>query len=99
MRSMHHRKLFLVLVLGAAAACARRAHTRSDFGVQNKAFFDRQAEAAGRGSAQGLDSEEAAAIHQRYRDTIGKPGTTSRNDPGSSVLILQEPGRDAPKHP
>lgn len=97
MRSKRHWQLFLALA--AAAACARRPHTRSDFGVQNKAFFDRQADATRRGSAQGLDSEEAAAIHQRYRDTIGKPGAASRNDPGSSVLILQEPGRDAPKRP
>jgi hypothetical protein len=84
----------LLLVTG----CARRPHTRSDYGVPNHVFFDRQAQAAARGSAQGLDSEEAAAIHQHYGQTLGRRGTAPRNDPGSSVLILGE-DRNASKKP
>lgn len=86
--------LFIAVVL--ATGCARRPHTRPDFGVPNHAFFDRQAQAAVRGSAQGLDSEEAATIHQRYRDTIGKRGATA---PGSQVLILGEDRNAATKRP
>ncbi len=100
----HFKHAFAALALATlvavplAGGCARHAHTRGHFGVQNRTFFDRQAAAAGRGSAQGLDSEEAAAIHSKYRDTVGKPGAQSRNDPGSSVLILQpENHRDAAK--
>lgn len=85
----------LVLASATAAGCARRAHTRSDFGVANKTFFDRQAQATGSGSAlQGLDSDEASSINQQYRQSRGTRGAGSRNDPGSSVLILQEGRRD-----
>lgn len=103
---MNDRRRFVIaisLVAGAALAggCARRAHTSPRFGVQNHAYFDRQAAAAARGTAQGLDSEEAAVIHQRYRETIGKRGAQQqRNDPRSSVLILdQGDQRDASKRP
>jgi hypothetical protein len=90
----------IALVAGAllAAGCARRAHTRGDYGVPNHTFFDRQAQGATRGSAQGLDSEEAAVIHQHYGQTLGKKGASQRNDPGSSVLILGE-DRNASKKP
>lgn len=92
--------LFIAAGIVLLAGCARRPHTRADFGVPNRAFFDRQAGAAAHGSAQGLDSEEAATIHQRYRDTIGKRGATApRNDPGSSVLILGEDRNAATKRP
>lgn len=81
-------------------ACARRPHTNPEFGVNNRAFFDRQARAAYSGSAQGLDSEEAATIHQQYRQGMGaKRGAQSTPDPKSSVLILQEDKRDAAKRP
>lgn len=81
-----------------AAGCARRAHLRDDFGVATRTFFDRQAVAAASGAGQGLDSEEAAAIHQRYRETVGKKGVAApRNDPRSSVLILGEDRHDAIK--
>jgi hypothetical protein len=107
MRNQHHKRTFsaaaiaLATLAGAAIAsgCARRAHTRSDFGVPNQTFFNYQAQAASAGSAQGLDSEEASAIHQHYRETLGKRGTQPRNDPGSSVLILQENHHDASKRP
>lgn len=92
--------LSIAVVAGAllVTGCARRPHTRSDFGVPNHTFFDRQAEGTTRGSAQGLDSEEAAVIHQHYGQTLGKRGATPRNDPGSSVLILGE-DRNASKKP
>ncbi len=90
-----------ILVLSGiliAAGCARRPHMRGDFGVATHTFFDRQAVAASSGAGQGLDSEEAAAIHQRYRETVGKKGAAApRNDPRSSVLILGEDRHDATK--
>lgn len=83
-----------------ATACGRRPHTNAEFGVNNRTFFDRQARAAYTGSAQGLDSEEASAIHQQYRQGMGNKRTTqSAPDPKSSVLILQEDKRDAAKRP
>lgn len=87
-----------VTLVTAALACQRREHTRSGFGLANRAFFDRQAKAAGSGSAQGLDSEESALIHQRYRANLGSQRSTlAPNDPRSSVMILQEERRDAPR--
>ena len=92
----HHRPwIAIVIAIAAAASCTRRAHTRSDFGVANRTVFDRQAEASGSGTAQGLDSEEAATTNQRYRETLGRRGRESRNDPSSSVLIIQGDRRDA----
>lgn len=80
----------VVFAVAIAPGCGRRAHTRADYGLANRAFFNRQAQQAGRGAAQGLDSEEASAIHQRYRESIGKRGVQQRNDPRSSVLILED---------
>lgn len=94
----HTLSIALVASALLATGCARRPHTRTDFGVPNHTFFDRQAQGATRGSAQGLDSEEAAVIHQHYGQTLGKRGVTPRNDPGSSVLILGE-DRNASKKP
>lgn len=90
MRARH----LLLLVL--AAGCARRPHTRSDFGVSNRAFFNRQARASEKGSGQGLDSEEAATIQKRYHQNLGN--TSQRpNDPRSSVLILEDTSHAAPR--
>ena len=84
-----------ILLLLLAAGCARRPHTRSDYGVLNHAFFNRQARASERGSAQGLDSEEAATIQKRYHQTLGN--TSQRTtDPRSSVLLLED-SHAAPK--
>jgi len=101
-----HKRIFSIAVVGVAllagitvsASCSRRPHTSSTFGVANRTFFDRQAQAANNGSAQGLDSEEASAIHQHYRQGLGNRGQTTA-DPKSSVMILQEDKRDAPKRP
>jgi hypothetical protein len=83
--------LAALVAVALAPGCGRRAHTRADYGVANRAFFDRQAQQAARGTTQGLDSEEASAIHQHYRESIGRRGAQQqRNDPRSSVLILED---------
>ena len=86
--------IVLLLVLGAAG-CTRKPHTRSTFGTEVRSAFDRQAQAAAQGSAQGLDSEEAAGIQRRYRQSIGNP--PAKADPRSSVLILEDDGHATPK--
>ena len=66
-------------------------HRRDGFGVANHAFFDRQAEATRTGTTTGLDPEEAALIHARYRETLGgRAAASGKATPESSVLILQE---------
>lgn len=98
MRAIHTMTSFsswAAIVLAAAtlaAGCARTMHRRDGFGVANHTFFDRQAQAATSGGAQGLDPEEAAMIHARYRETLGgRTQATGKGDArGSSVLILQE---------
>lgn len=90
MRNQRHWMLAALVAVALAPGCGRRAHTRADYGVANRAFFDRQAQQAARGTTQGLDSEEAAVIHQHYRESIGKRGAQQRNDPRSSVLILED---------
>lgn len=92
---MRRSRIFALGLVLAAGGCTRRAHTRSDFGVANRTFFDRQAKSAGAGALQGLDSDEASSIHQQYRE--GRRGAGARSDPRSSVLILQEGRRDDAK--
>ena len=89
---MRARHIVLLLLV---AACARRPHTRSDYGVLNHAFFNRQARASEKGSAQGLDSEEAATIQRRYHKTLGD-SSQQQNAPRSSVLLLED-SHAAPK--
>ena len=91
--------LATLIAVTSAGGCTRQAHTRSDFGVAARTTFDRQARAASRGPTQGLDSEEASAIEERYREALGKRGALPRNDPRSSVLLLEEGRHDAAKHP
>lgn len=87
--------LLLLLVLGPAG-CTRKAHTRSTWGTEIHSAFDRQAQGARSGSAQGLDSEEASGIERRYRQSIGNPPPKG-NEPGSSVLMLEGDGHATPK--
>lgn len=95
----HKRTLSVAIVLamsvGAGIGCGRRAHTSRTFGVANHTLFDHQAQATTHGSGQGLDSEEAAVVHERYRETLGTRGAEPRNDPRSSVLILDEGRHEA----
>lgn len=85
--------VLVAAAIGAAAlGCSRKEHIREDFGVQTREFFDRQARSAEDGQTQGLDSEEAALIHQSYRGTMGGQAASrqTRGDPASSVLILED---------
>lgn len=76
-----------------AGGCARTMHRRPNYGAANHAFFDRQAEATATGAAHGLDPEEAALIHQQYRESMGgREATTGKDDARSQVLILREDG-------
>ncbi len=90
------RTRYLALAIIAAAACARRPHTNSQYGASNHAFFDRQAQATHAGSARGLDSEEAAIIQKDYRESIGSSAQRT-SDPKSSVLILESDRHAATK--
>lgn len=85
----------VLVVMGCAmgalvgAACADREHIRDDFGVRNRAFLQKQhvhAEAA-EGSPTGLDSEEAAMIQAKYRDSMGAEAAGEDDQ----VLVIQEP--------
>jgi hypothetical protein len=76
-----------------AGGCARTMHRRPSYGAANHAFFDRQAAATAGGAAHGLDPEEAALIHQRYRESMGgRAATTGKDEARSQVLILREDG-------
>jgi hypothetical protein len=104
MRAFTLRWTSTVAAIALAAAtlgpgCARQLHRRDGFGAANHRFFDRQAEAAAAGPGAGLDSEEAAIIPQRYREALGARAATARDDPRSSVLILQEDGDAARRRP
>jgi hypothetical protein len=82
-----------VLILGSMAflfvACAGREHIREDHGKANGEWFAKQ-RVHPKGSTDhqsGLDSEEAALIHQQYRKIIG-PGSAPKAQ--SQVLIVDE---------
>ena len=90
--------LFILLLLLGAASCTRKPHTRAAWGTEVHSAFDRQAQAVGHGSAQGLDSEEAAGIQRRYRQSVGNPPPKG-DEPRSSVLMLEDDGHATSKKP
>jgi hypothetical protein len=82
-----------VLILGSMAflfvACAGREHIREDHGKSSAEWYAKQrVHAKGSTDQQsGLDSEEAALIHQQYRSTIGGGAAPQAK---SQVLIVDE---------
>lgn len=71
--------------------CARREHIRPDHGETSRQWHEAQRAATEVGPASGLDSEEAAAIHESYRRVLTGDAPDTRDD--SEILILEE-GRD-----
>ena len=74
------------------SGCARREHIRDDHGEPSQAWWQAQALATEREQAEGLDSEEAALIHQNYRASLGRDGARAGQE--SQVLTIQEPSRN-----
>lgn len=89
--------VLLAVALGAAAglaACGPRDTIRPDQGDSTRAWKAKQRvnPAPAEGQPAGLDSEEAAAIHATYKDSLGGGGGKSSNDSGSRVMILSDDG-------
>ena len=78
--------------------CANREHIRDSYGTEVRTFFAKQhvyAQAVP-DAPRGLDSEEAAMIHDGYRKSLGAPAVTS-DDESSQALMLREPKAEASK--
>lgn len=82
---------FLLASSALAGGCARREHIRENHGEMSQAWHDMQRRAADDTPATGLDPEEAAAIHERYRRVLSGDAPTGPDR--SDILILEEPGR------
>lgn len=82
----------------AAVGCASREHMSEDFGRQNREYYANQrvSSTPSQESPAGLDSEEAAAIRDRYRAGLGPEEKGKQADNLSRVLVLEEPS-DAKK--
>lgn len=80
--------LTLTLLLGA---CAPVEHMRPDFGKLTQAFFEQQRvyPEASKEKPTGLDTEEAAIVHKKYRQTMGEE--RARSEAPAQVLLLQQP--------
>lgn len=85
---------FLLVALSMALfSCTARDHQLTDYGKHSRAFFARQhvfSEGAV-ATPSGLDSEEAAAIHGSYRQSLaGGKGQQAAKDESARVLLLRE---------
>jgi hypothetical protein len=81
---------FALLALG----CPPREHLRKDFSMAYRARFDRQQiyHEASAEQTIGLDSEEAAAIHAKYRSTLADNKGGEKAQP--QILLLETtPGK------
>jgi hypothetical protein len=92
---MRRAGLGVVLACAALAACGRE-HLRANHGVRSRQAFgvQRIAREPAAAAPSGLDSEEAAIIHERYRQSLGAPA--DEPDRGARVLVVEEP-KDAPR--
>lgn len=83
----------------ACAGCASREHMSKDYGRQSRAFFAKQRvhAAAAEGSPGGLDSEEAAAVRDRYLESLEPEQRNGQADKASRVLVLEEPSGEKSK--
>ena len=75
-----------------AAACADREHMSDDFGRRKREMFARQRVHAEpeQGSPGGLDTEEAAAIRDRYRKGLAPEDRGKQSDAAARVLVIEE---------
>jgi hypothetical protein len=87
--------LIMAFVVMAAfmVGCGAREHMREDHGKQLNKFFsvqqvNKRAEPA---NPEGLDSEEAAAIHRQYRKQLGGGESVQKDDAPAKVLLLKDP--------
>ena len=80
----------MLLAGGALCGCGARVHIHPDHGRASHAYWVKQRlYEAEKGAPRGLDSEEAALIHQGYRKRSGG-GEVEGKDSPSRVLLLQE---------
>lgn len=83
----------LSLCLFACASCASREHMSEDFGRQSRTFLAQQrvSHEPAHESLEGVDTEEATAIRDRYQAGLG-PEDKGRNasDNLSRVLVLED---------
>lgn len=79
--------------LCALAGCGDREHMSDDYGRRNRDFFARQRVYAEpeQGSPGGLDTEEAAAIRDRYRKALAPDDRERQQDSAARVLVIEEP--------
>ena len=92
----------IVLLLGAGALCAAcggGAHLGEQYGrsVRAATAAQRLAGEPAKAAPSGLDSEEAAIIHSRYRTSLGAPKPAANEDLGGRVLVVEEPQKNAPR--
>ena len=89
---MPRTKIFIVVFASMCLelGCAGKVHVRKDHGEKSSEWFERQKvnEEGSKERVEGLDSEEASAIHGEYRSTIGSGRPAKQEDP--RVLILDE---------
>ena len=83
-----------------AAGCASREHMSEDYGRQTREFFAKQRvhPTPAEGSPGGLDSEEAAAVRDRYKQSMEPEKNRGQTDMSSQVLLLQESSDGNSKH-
>ncbi len=79
----------LILLFASGCAGARRENIRPDHGEAYTAWFQAQQLATKVGPAEGLDSEEAAAIHGLYRSML-RGDSRRRTRDESPVILLPE---------
>lgn len=92
--------LVLLGLLVGSSGCASREHMEDEHGRKTREMFRAQHvySDAAQGAPRGLDSEEAALIHAKYRENLGgkRAGKAQAKDSPAKVLILQDPV-DAPQ--
>ncbi|MBN2526279.1 MAG: hypothetical protein JXR76_07790 [Deltaproteobacteria bacterium] len=72
--------------------CTSRQHMDLNYGHSNAAALASQRVYPGSSSAQpnGLDSEEAAIVHDSYRRSIGKKGSSKGSSEPARVLLIED---------
>jgi hypothetical protein len=89
---MKRASIFIVVLtaMSLGPSCAGRVHVIQEYGARTNDWHDKQRvyEVGAKERVEGLDSEEASAIHGDYRSAIGSGRTQKTEDP--RVLILDE---------
>ena len=90
------RQLFfsLIVFIFFVGGCGSREHIDPNFGVSTREIYAKQRvhHAPSTERPTGLDSEEAALVHNAYRTSLGG-GKGVAKEPGSRVLLLEENGK------